>query len=93
PENFGKRQCICRFKHCRRALDFPSWVIKGGEVVVKDGVVLNEVPSVVFRVAPSHGESIRDKIREEFEKYYTISFDNYPVQEDYLKNTKEVICG
>jgi formylmethanofuran dehydrogenase subunit A len=74
-------------------LDFPSWVIKGGEVVVKDGVVLNEAPGIVFRVAPSHGESIRDKIREEFEKYYTISFDNYPVQEDYLKNTKEVICG
>lgn len=93
PENFGKRQCICRFKHCRRALDFPSWVIKGGEVVVKDGVVLNEVPGVVFRVAPPHDESIKDKIREEFEKYYTISFDNYPVQEDYLKNTKEVICG
>ena len=35
---------------------------------------------------------IEDKIREDFERYYTLSFENYPVQEEYLKDTKGVAC-
>ncbi|HHZ03625.1 formylmethanofuran dehydrogenase subunit A [Acetomicrobium hydrogeniformans] len=92
PNQFGKRKCLCSFKPCRRALDFPSWVIKGGEIVVRDGAILRDIPGVVYRVNPSYDGLIVDKIREDFERYYTLSFDNYPVQEEYLKDAKGVAC-
>ena len=93
PRNYGHRGCICNFRECRRALDFPAWVIKGGDVVVKDGTLLKEFPGQVYRVAPDFDSSIEEKIREDFEKYYTLSFENYPVQEEYLKGSKEVACS
>ena len=93
PRNFGHRGCICNFRECRRALDFPAWVIKGGDVVVKDGTLLKEFPGQVYRVVPDFDSSIEEKIREDFEKYYTLSFENYPVQEEYLKGSKEVACS
>jgi len=93
PRNYGHRGCICNFRECRRALDFPAWVIKGGDVVVKDGTLLKEFPGQVYRVVPEFDSSIEEKIREDFEKYYTLSFENYPVQEEYLKGSKEVACS
>ena len=93
PRNYGHRGCICNFRECRRALDFPAWVIKGGDVVVKDGTLLKEFPGQVYRVVPDFDSSIEEKIREDFEKYYTLSFENYPVQEEYLKGSKEVACS
>jgi len=72
----------------------PSYVIKGGEIVVKDGRVVLDKPGKTLHVRPGHDRNIEASIREDFEKYYTVSFENYPVQiEHYLPRSEVIACG
>ncbi len=67
-----------------------KYVIKDGEVVVKDGRIVKEHWGRTFLVNPK-GE-LMDEMKEEFSKYYTVSLDNYPVQPEYLPRCEVVPC-
>jgi formylmethanofuran dehydrogenase subunit A len=67
-----------------RMFSFPRWVIKGGEVIVEDGEVRQEVFGKTLHVAPPYDRDHLEDIRKWFEAYYTIQFANYPVDETYL---------
>jgi formylmethanofuran dehydrogenase subunit A len=58
----------------------PRYVLKGGEVVVEDGHIRKVVDGREFLVHPSFDESIEAYLRPLFEQYYTIAFENYPVE-------------
>jgi formylmethanofuran dehydrogenase subunit A len=58
----------------------PRYVIKGGEIVVEEGDICKVVDGREFVVRPACDESIEDYLRPLFERYYTMSFDNYPVE-------------
>lgn len=70
---------------------FPKYVIKGGEVVVKDGKVVRDFMGRTFWV--DAGGKATDEIKEIFSKYYTVNFENYPVQDEYLPKSEAVKCG
>jgi formylmethanofuran dehydrogenase subunit A len=59
---------------------YPRYVIKGGEVVVEEGDICKVVDGREFIVRPTYDETIEDYLRPLFERYYTMSFDNYPVE-------------
>jgi formylmethanofuran dehydrogenase subunit A len=61
------------FKH-------PRYVIKGGEIVVEEGEIRKMVPGREFVVRPPYDEGVEDYLRPWFQHYYTMSFDNYPVE-------------
>ena len=67
-----------------RMFSFPRWVIKGGEVIVEDGEVRQEVFGKTLHVAPPYDRDHLEDIRQWFEAHYTIQFANYPVEETYL---------
>ena len=74
------------FSHAR-------YVIKGGKVIVENGKVVQNLPGRTFYVAPPWERGIETLIRDHFEHNYTIAFDNYPVQEEYLPLHEVVPCA
>jgi len=71
----------------------PRYVIKEGRVLVEDGHIREETYGRTFFVAPSYDPGIEADIREYFDKYYTVRFENYPVQlEHYLPRHEVVAC-
>jgi len=78
-----------------RMFSCPRYVLKGGEVVVKDGKVVKSIQGKTFYVEPPHEDAdwIEGEIREDFERYYTVSWENYPVQDAYLPKCEVVRCG
>ena len=72
----------------------PRYVIKDGRVLVEDGHIREDVHGRTLFVSPAYDPAIESDIREHFDKYYTIQFENYPVQlEHYLPQHQVVPCG
>ncbi len=70
----------------------PRYVVKGGEVVVQDGELLQELPGRTLYVRPDYDPGIRPAVKKHFEETYTIAFENYPVQDDYLHHGEVIPC-
>ena len=70
----------------------PRYVIKGGQMVVRDGALVAEQPGRTLVVHPSYDPAICKDIRTHFEQEYSLSFDNYPVQDEYLGQVEVVPC-
>lgn len=71
----------------------PRYVIKDGRVLVEDGHIREETYGRTFFVAPAYDAGIEAHIREHFDRYYTVCFENYPVQlEHYLPQHEVIGC-
>jgi formylmethanofuran dehydrogenase subunit A len=69
----------------RRAMfELPRLVIKGGEVVVEQGEVRQDLYGRTLHVAPEYDSGAVPDIKKWFEAYYTIQFANYPVDASHL---------
>jgi formylmethanofuran dehydrogenase subunit A len=68
----------------QRMFELPRYVLRGGEVIVEDGEIRKNFDGKLLHVAPSYDEAAVPDIQQWFEKYYTIQFRNYPVDEHYL---------
>ena len=73
--------------------ELPRYVIHAGEIVVEDGEIRSTQNGRLFHVAPEYDEGAVPHIREWFERYYTIQFGNYPVDEHYLHENEAIACG
>jgi formylmethanofuran dehydrogenase subunit A len=71
----------------------PRYVLKDGEIVVRDGQLVTERPGRTLYVDPPYDPSIKTDLRAYFEECYTMSFDNYPVSSEYLHNGERIPCG
>jgi formylmethanofuran dehydrogenase subunit A len=65
---------------------YPRYVLKRGEVVVEEGEVrsVSEGREFVFR--PAYDPKIEEYLRPQFQKVYTMSFDNYPTEMERLRH-------
>ena len=71
----------------------PRYVIKGGKIVAKDGHIVQDISGRTFYVTPGYDRQIESAIRDDFEHYYTVAFENYPVQiEHYLPHREIIAC-
>ena len=71
---------------------YPRYVLKGGQIVVEDGEVREVTDGREFIVRPAHDEQIESYIRPLFEKVYTMSFANYPVEMERLRDPEIHRC-
>ncbi len=72
----------------------PRYVIKEGRVLVEDGHIREDSYGRTFYVAPSYDPTIEAEIRRHFDEYYTVRFENYPVQlEHYLPRPEVAACS
>jgi formylmethanofuran dehydrogenase subunit A len=58
---------------------YPRYVIKSGELVVEEGELRKALEGRQFAVKPEYDESIEEFLKPQFQQYYTMSFENYPV--------------
>ena len=72
----------------RRAFSHAFCVIKGGEVIVKQGEVVKQVWGSRFWVNAKVGEDLERAMIRRFSKtfadYYTVTMQNFPVQLEYV---------
>ncbi|GIW82842.1 MAG: formylmethanofuran dehydrogenase subunit A [Gemmatales bacterium] len=71
---------------------YPRYVIKGGEIVVEEGDVRSVVDGREFVIRPRFDIAIEDYLRPFFQQYYTMSFENYPVELDRLEHAEVLEC-
>jgi formylmethanofuran dehydrogenase subunit A len=71
----------------------PRYVIKDGVLVTKEGMLVRKQAGRTLYVQPEYEPAIREAIRDHFERAYTISFDNYAVQDEYLPHGEVVPCA
>jgi formylmethanofuran dehydrogenase subunit A len=71
---------------------YPRYVIKGGEVVIEEGEIRQTVEGKGLLVRPVYDEKVEDFIRPLFQQYYTMSFDNYPVELERIEHPEVRPC-
>jgi formylmethanofuran dehydrogenase subunit A len=79
-------------KDARKMFSYPRYVIKAGEVVIEEGEIRNIVEGKGLMVRPHYDPAVEDFIRPLFEKYYTMSFDNYPVELERIEHAEIRPC-
>src|SRR5262249_5520300 len=72
---------------------YPRYVLKGGEVVIEEGELREIVQGRGIVVRPTFDEKVEEYIRPLFQQYYTMSFDNYPVELERLEHPEVQPCG
>jgi formylmethanofuran dehydrogenase subunit A len=75
-----------------RMFAHPRYVIKAGEVVVEEGQIRGGREGSEFVVRPPFDEQIGEYLRPLFQKVYTMSFDNYPVELERLHGARVQDC-
>jgi formylmethanofuran dehydrogenase subunit A len=71
---------------------YPRYVIKGGEIVVEEGEIRKVTEGREFLVQPSYDGHIEEFLRPLFQQYYTMSFDNYPVELERIARPEIRAC-
>ncbi|MCI0739060.1 MAG: formylmethanofuran dehydrogenase subunit A [Gemmataceae bacterium] len=71
---------------------YPRYVIKAGEVVVEEGDIRAQRDGREFAVKPAFDEKIEEFLRPVFQQYYTMSFDNYPVELERVHGIEIADC-
>jgi formylmethanofuran dehydrogenase subunit A len=74
----------------QKMFELPRWVFRAGELVVENGEIRNPVDGKLYHVAPAYDEEVVPDIKDWFEKYYTIQFRNYPVDDHYLRENEVI---
>jgi formylmethanofuran dehydrogenase subunit A len=71
-----------------------KYTIKGGEVVVKDGEVIATPAGKTYFVTPECDDTLTDemmvKLKDKFDHYYSVTYNNYAVQDAYVPNPYEI---
>jgi formylmethanofuran dehydrogenase subunit A len=71
--------------------DHPVYVIKDGEVVVREREILAAPNGRTFAVRAPYADTLVPALREYFEKYYTVQFDNYVYADPHDVTRSEVV--
>lgn len=76
-----------KYKAARKALGNAAYTIKDGKIVVKDGEVVQNVSGRTMWLDVETTECVKvdDDMKNQFKKYWTVEYDNYPVYDHYLK--------
>ncbi|MBL8816168.1 MAG: formylmethanofuran dehydrogenase subunit A [Planctomyces sp.] len=70
--------------------ELPRMVIKSGRIIVEQGEIRDPLIGKTLNVQPDYDREVEPHIQEWFEKYYSIRWRNYPVDESYLHESEVV---
>jgi formylmethanofuran dehydrogenase subunit A len=79
-----------------RAFESAAYTIKGGEIVVRGGEVVSLGNAKTTWWTDADGfdnKEVAADIRDKFLKYYSLTLNNYPVQDTYVPNPTVVKAG
>lgn len=70
--------------------ELPRMVIKAGRIVVEQGEIRDPLIGKTLHVVPEYDRDAEVDIQTWFEKYYSISWSNYPVDPSYMHESAVV---
>jgi formylmethanofuran dehydrogenase subunit A len=73
--------------------ELPRTVIKAGRVMIDQGEIRDPLIGKTLHVAPEYDRDVESDIKEWFEKYYSIRWRNYPVDDSYLHESELTLIG
>jgi len=76
-----------QYRMVRKAFKNAAYTIKDGQIVVKNGEVVKSVDGKTFWVKPELSNPVMEispRLKEVFEDYYTVQYENYIVPEHHL---------
>jgi formylmethanofuran dehydrogenase subunit A len=76
-----------QYRLVRKAFKNAAYTIKDGQIVVKDGEVVKSIQGKTYWVKPELSNpslEISPRLKEAFEDYYTVQYENYVVPEHHL---------
>jgi formylmethanofuran dehydrogenase subunit A len=82
-----------QYKRVRKAFKRAAYTIKDGKIAVKDGQIVKVVEGRTFWVKPKPPDpemEITPRLKEIFEDYYTVQFENYIVPEHHLAHSHPI---
>jgi formylmethanofuran dehydrogenase subunit A len=71
---------------------YPRYVLKAGAVVVEEGDIKHRMEGREFVVQPHYDPAVEDFIKPLFQQYYTMSFENYPVELERMEHVDVQTC-
>ncbi|WP_048056259.1 tungsten-dependent formylmethanofuran dehydrogenase subunit FwdA [Methanocaldococcus fervens] len=81
-------------KKIEKAFRYAKYVLKGGEVVVKDGNIVKEIFGDTMYLDVQVGEDLMNEVlkdvEEKFRSYYSVNLENYPVSEEYANSWRVI---
>jgi len=81
-------------KKIEKAFRYAKYVLKRGEIVVKDGNIVKEVFGDTIYVDVQVGEDLMKEvmkdIEEKFRRYYSVNLENYPVSDEYANSWRVI---
>jgi len=83
-----------QYRQVRRAFKKAAYTIKDGRIIVKNGEVVQAVDGRIFWVKPELSDArmeISPRLKEAFEDYYTVQYENYIVPEHHLTNSHPIV--
>ena len=86
------RAAVGPVEEIARMFAYPRYVIKGGEVVIEEGEIRKIVDGKGILAQPFYEQKVEDFIRPLFQQYYTMSFDNYPVEMERIEHPELIPC-
>jgi formylmethanofuran dehydrogenase subunit A len=81
-----------KYKTVRKAFRRAAYTIKAGKPVVKDGEILKHIDGCTMwlDVQVSEPAGITDEMKRRFKEYWTVEYENYPVNEEYLRISQPI---
>lgn len=67
---------------------YPRYVLKAGEIVVEEGDIRQRMDGRGFVVKPRFDPKVEDYLKPVFQQYYTMSFENYPVEIERVEHAE-----
>ena len=82
-----------KYGQTEKAFQKAAYTIKRGETVVKDGKILKTIYGKTFWVNNKFPaiEKIKDDLKRNFRKYWTVEYENYIIPESYLHSSAPVL--
>ena len=62
----------------------PLYVFKDGELVVRDGKIVNVTKGGVHTLRPEYDNNIELSLRKHFDRYHTVKLDNFKISDDEI---------
>ena len=81
-----------QYKTVRKAFKHVAYTIKGGKVVVKQDNVVQQVngSTIWLDLQTSEPVEINEDMKRRFREYWTVEYDNYPVSDHYIENSRPI---
>jgi len=73
--------------------EHPVYVIKDGETVLQEGEIVGSRDGKTLFVVPPEVGEMEPEFKTEFENYYTIEYENFPINVEDIPNPEAIPAG